>query len=158
MTAAQLPAKGPRTSCGTNFNHLPAAHDGAQERWYYLIYCPFPSCVRGRPGTMIEKISIPSKDLRAMTASIWGSGNREGNQKPLKIQLSFRAESTSRCPLYSLALMSDKYDALPREEITEQDHGDRLKIQRQPQITKSFIPICLSCSTWETGGSVSSSS
>ena len=129
---------------------------GAQERWYYLTNCPSPSCARGRPGAMVDKASIPSKALRAVTAPRFREWGRE--QKPLIIQLSLKVYSTSRCPLRSLALMSDAHDALPREEMTEQDYGGRLKIQRQPQITKSLIPTCLSRSTCETGGSASSSS
>ena len=74
------------------------------------------------------------------------------------VQLSFVVQSTHRSPLHSLALMSAAYDALPREGITEQEHGGSLRIQRQLQVTKALFPTCLSSSTCETSGSASSSS
>ena len=86
------------------------------------------------------------------------SKQARGTSLSAAVQLSFKVLPTCNCSLHSLAPMSDANAALPREEITEQDNGGKLEVQRQLQITKSLIPTCLSCSTCETGGSASSSS
>ena len=60
--------------------------------------------------------------------------------------------------LHTLALMSAAYDALSREEITDQGQRGSLRIQRQQQITETLNPTCLASSMCETVGSASSRS
>ena len=59
------------------------------------------------------------------------------------VQLSFVAQSACTGSLHSLALTSAAYDALSREEITDQGQGGSLRIQRQQQASKrSSQPAC----------------
>ena len=59
------------------------------------------------------------------------------------VQLSFVVQSACTGSLHSLALMSAAYDALSREEITDQGQGGSLRIQRQQQASKrSSQPAC----------------
>ena len=74
------------------------------------------------------------------------------------VQLSFAMQSACTSSLRALALMSAAYDALSREEITDQGQRGSLRIQRQQQITETLSPTCLSSSMCETVGSASSRS
>ena len=72
------------------------------------------------------------------------------------VQLSFVMQSARTGSLHTLALMSAAYDALSREEITDQGQRGSLRIQRQQQVTETLNPTCLSSSMCETIGSASS--
>ena len=59
------------------------------------------------------------------------------------VQLSFVVQSACTGSLHSLVLMSAAYDALSRQEITDQGQGCSLRIQRQQQASKrSSQPAC----------------
>ena len=74
------------------------------------------------------------------------------------VQLSFVTQSVRTSSLHTLALMSAAYDALSREEITDQGQRGSLRIQRQEQITEALSPSCLANAMCETVGSASSRS
>ena len=74
------------------------------------------------------------------------------------VQLSFVMQSACTGSLHTLAFMSAAYDALSRQEITDQGQRGSLRIQRQQQITETLNPTCLSSSMCETVGSASSKS
>ena len=138
--------------------------------WVELWGCRLPQLLQmgiahAREVTFLRPRGPQSRQSLALK-SVWPRGRRRCKQNsqrihPLDLVTGKQAGGTSLnadvqlsfvVPLACRTLMSAAHDALPREEITEQDRGGSLRIQWHQQVTKALIPTCLSSSTCETSG------